>query len=44
VFCGRSDLERLKTGELVYSGTLRTNVAALIEKIPLGWGSVKNSF
>jgi len=32
---GRSDLERLKTGELVYSGTLRTNVAALVEKIPL---------
>ncbi len=32
---GRSDLERLKTGELVYSGTLRTNVAVLIEKIPL---------
>ena len=32
---GRSDLERLKTGELVYSGTLRTNVAALIEKIPM---------
>jgi (4-(4-[2-(gamma-L-glutamylamino)ethyl]phenoxymethyl)furan-2-yl)methanamine synthase len=32
---GRSDLERLKTGELVYSGTLRTNVAALVEKVPL---------
>jgi probable H4MPT-linked C1 transfer pathway protein len=32
---GRSDMERLKTGELVYSGTLRTNVAALIEKVPL---------
>jgi probable H4MPT-linked C1 transfer pathway protein len=32
---GRSDLERLKTGELVYSGTLRTNVAALIENVPL---------
>ena len=32
---GRSDLERLKTGELVYSGTLRTNVAALIDKAPL---------
>ena len=31
---GRSDLERLKTGELVYSGTLRTNVAALVEKVP----------
>ena len=32
---GRSDLERLATGELVYSGTLRTNVAALVYKIPL---------
>ena len=32
---GRSDLERLKTGELVYSGTLRTNVAALTDKVPL---------
>jgi probable H4MPT-linked C1 transfer pathway protein len=36
---GRSDLERLGTGELVYTGTLRTNVAALVEKVPLddGW-------
>ena len=33
---GRSDLERLKTGELVYTGTLRTNVAALVDKVPLG--------
>ena len=32
---GRSDLERLKTGELVYSGTLRTNVAVLVDKVPL---------
>ncbi|MGB9938190.1 MAG: hydantoinase/oxoprolinase family protein [Methanobacterium sp.] len=32
---GRSDLERSKTGELVYSGTLRTNVAALVDKVPL---------
>jgi probable H4MPT-linked C1 transfer pathway protein len=32
---GRSDLERLKTGELVYSGTLRTNVAAIVDKVPL---------
>jgi len=32
---GRSDLERLKTGELIYSGALRTNVAALVEKVPL---------
>ncbi len=33
---GRSDLERLKTGELAYSGTLRTNVAAIVDKVPLG--------
>lgn len=32
---GRSDLERLKTGELVYSATLRTNLAAIIDKVPL---------
>jgi probable H4MPT-linked C1 transfer pathway protein len=32
---GRSDLERLKTGELVYSGTLRTNVATITEKVPI---------
>ncbi len=32
---GRSDLERLGTGELVYTGTLRTNVAALVDKVPL---------
>jgi probable H4MPT-linked C1 transfer pathway protein len=31
---GRSDLDRLKTGELIYSGTLRTNVAAIVDKIP----------
>lgn len=33
---GRSDLSRLKTGELVYSGTLRTNVATIVDKVPLG--------
>jgi len=32
---GRSDIERLVTGELVYSGTLRTNIAALVERVPL---------
>lgn len=32
---GVSDLERLKTGELVYSGTLRTNVASIVDKVPL---------
>lgn len=32
---GRSDLERLATGELVYTGTLRTNVATMVDKVPL---------
>ncbi|MDO5836989.1 MAG: hydantoinase/oxoprolinase family protein [Methanobacterium sp.] len=32
---GRTDLERLGTGELVYTGTLRTNVATLVDKVPL---------
>ncbi len=41
---GRSDLERLGTGELVYTGTLRTNVAALVDKIPFddGWFRVSS--
>jgi probable H4MPT-linked C1 transfer pathway protein len=40
---GRSDLERLKTGELVYSGTLRTNVAAIVDKVPLNGEYVRVS-
>ena len=32
---GHSDLERLKIGELVYSGILRTNVATIVDKVPL---------
>jgi (4-(4-[2-(gamma-L-glutamylamino)ethyl]phenoxymethyl)furan-2-yl)methanamine synthase len=32
---GRTDLERLATGELVYTGTLRTNVATLVDKVLL---------
>ena len=32
---GRSDFERLATGELVYTGTLRTNLATFVDKIPL---------
>ncbi len=31
---GTTDFERLATGELVYTGTLRTNVASFLEKIP----------
>ncbi len=32
---GKSDFERLATGELIYTGTLRTNLASFIDKIPL---------
>ncbi|MGC9516792.1 MAG: hydantoinase/oxoprolinase family protein [Methanomicrobiales archaeon] len=32
---GRSDLERLGTGELVYSGTLRTNLATIVQQVPI---------
>ena len=32
----RTDLERLKSGELIYSGVLRTNVAALLKKVEPG--------
>ncbi|CDG64797.1 MAG: (((gamma-L-glutamylamino)ethyl phenoxymethyl)furan-2-yl)methanamine synthase [Methanobacterium sp.] len=32
---GRTDLQRLATGELVYTGTLRTNVATIVDKVPI---------
>ncbi len=33
---GRTDLQRLLAGELVYSGALRTNVAAIVSEVPIG--------
>jgi probable H4MPT-linked C1 transfer pathway protein len=33
---GRSDLERLLEGELVYTGALRTNIAAMFSHVPIG--------
>ena len=33
---GRSDLERLLAGELVYTGALRTNVAAVLSHVRIG--------
>jgi probable H4MPT-linked C1 transfer pathway protein len=33
---GRTDLERLLHGELVYTGALRTNVAAVLGQVPIG--------
>jgi probable H4MPT-linked C1 transfer pathway protein len=32
---GRTDLEKLQNGELVYSGSLRTNIAAIVNAIPV---------
>jgi hypothetical protein len=32
---GRTDLEKLQNGELVYSGSLRTNVAAIVDVTPV---------
>src|SRR3954463_5680102 len=36
---GRNDLERLRAGELVYTGMLRTNLAAIAPRVPVrgGW-------
>ena len=33
---GRSDLERLLAGELVYTGALRTNIGAVLSHVPIG--------
>jgi (4-(4-[2-(gamma-L-glutamylamino)ethyl]phenoxymethyl)furan-2-yl)methanamine synthase len=35
---GRTDPERLLTGELVYLGTVRTPVEAIVERVPLAGG------
>lgn len=32
---GKTDLEKLQNGELVYSGSLRTNVAAIVDSVPV---------
>jgi len=35
VALGKNDLEKLMCGELVYTGSLRTNVAAIVDRIPI---------
>ncbi|MFA5870230.1 MAG: hydantoinase/oxoprolinase family protein, partial [Candidatus Bathyarchaeia archaeon] len=40
---GRTDLEKLLNGELVYTGSLRTNVAAIVNSIPIRDGSARVS-
>jgi (4-(4-[2-(gamma-L-glutamylamino)ethyl]phenoxymethyl)furan-2-yl)methanamine synthase len=39
VAAGRSDLDRLLAGELVYTGALRTNLAAIAPRVPVRGGS-----
>ena len=43
---GRNDLERLQAGELVYTGVLRTNLAAIAREVPVrgGWCPVASEF
>src|SRR3954469_4654259 len=43
---GRNDLERLQAGELVYTGVLRTNLAAIAPRVPVrgGWCPVSSEY
>ncbi|MCW4025210.1 MAG: H4MPT-linked C1 transfer pathway protein [Candidatus Bathyarchaeota archaeon] len=40
---GKTDLEKLVCGELVYTGSIRTNIAAIVGKIPTKAGVAKVS-
>jgi probable H4MPT-linked C1 transfer pathway protein len=40
---GKNDLEKLMCGELVYTGALRTNIAAIVDGIPLRGGEARVS-
>jgi probable H4MPT-linked C1 transfer pathway protein len=43
---GRNDLERLRASELVYTGVLRTNLAAIAPRVPVrgGWCPVASEY
>ena len=41
--CGKTDLDKLVCGELVYTGSLRTNLAAIAQSIPIKKGVAKVS-
>jgi hypothetical protein len=43
VAAGKTDLEKLMNGELVYTGSLRTNVAATVSSVPLRGGTARVS-
>lgn len=40
---GKTDLEKLLEGELVYTGALRTNIATIVDKVPVKSGYAKVS-
>jgi probable H4MPT-linked C1 transfer pathway protein len=40
---GKTDLEKLMVGELVYTGSLRTNVAAIVNSVPVRDGTARVS-
>jgi probable H4MPT-linked C1 transfer pathway protein len=40
---GKTDLEKLMNGELVYTGSLRTNIAAIVNSIPIRGGVARVS-
>ncbi len=40
---GRTDLEKLLNGELIYTGALRTNVAAIVNYVPIRGGKARVS-
>src|SRR3989304_2204131 len=40
---GKTDLEKLMNGELVYTGRLRTNIAAIVNSIPVRGGVARVS-
>ena len=41
---GKTDLDKLICGELVYTGSLRTNVAAIVHSVPVKGGGCKGCF
>jgi len=43
VAAGKTDLEKLMNGALVYTGSLRTNVAAIVGSVPLREGAARVS-
>ena len=40
---GKTDLEKLMVGELVYTGCLRTNVTAIVDSVPIRGGAARVS-